>query len=209
MNFRILQTQSLIDATIWAELKRNEGLDQYVRRDMRQQIAAALLDEHLALWTVVEPDDEENPLLNRHVAIVRGSVALGSKSEAAEYAHQLAEAEARGFAKALAAMRADFERVAPRFGPTAYTRGALEETATRVERDYHHRPAADWRPITSLGQHKEQVEYLFADGTVGRSPTLDVVRADDVTPALLIDRLVAIAWRHRGRRLAVAADAAA
>lgn len=202
----VLTWQKVIPGHDWSVFKSNPDLmERYLANDARQHVAARIAEERLARYTVSEPDPDSDDPLRLSNAVLRLTVAVASRDEAATLAAELCEAEDRGFRRAIQAMEEGLESVVPGFGPTAYARAALDMLLHKVVSAWDHRPAADWLPMRTCPHHPG-LEYWFLTGDIGQTPHLRVptrsgaafdagVTAETITH----EDFNAIAWRYAGR----------
>lgn len=209
---RVLTAQKIIRGIEWEHLKREPGaLDNYIRHDMRHMVAEAIATEGLGRFVTSEPSGDPRDPLNEENAVLRLTVGVVSKSDAARFALDLSEAEERGFAAALSGLAKAMDQTLALSNASReahYASVILDGLIRHLTSERKHRPAADWRPMWSIDGYSGRYEYLFEDGSVASRPRLskpkpadvfDFHGTDTLPMALAVNDFEAIAWRHAGR----------
>jgi hypothetical protein len=187
-------------------------LDELIRADARQHMADAIAKYGLAVERLAEPDPKSDDPLSQTCAVLRLTMAVADKDEAATLAREMAEAEDRGFRKALT-MLSDAAgqcegSTDDRVSHAAY--GLIKTLVRVVSSTWDHRPASDWRPMRTLPEGRSSdIEYWFATGHISRQRKLCVPRREEpffvyeghppspVTASH--EEYDAVAWRYAGR----------
>lgn len=209
-NILVLQAQQTFPAETWYQIKDNvDALGGVIKAQMVRQIAAALIEKSAVRFVVNEPQKDAADAYFAKAVVECAVTIVADKGQTARYALQLNEAERRGFYKALAAIKSQFEFIAPSLGKDAYARGRLERVVAATESGFDHHETGGWLPMSSVDRYRGQIEYLFETGDVHSSP---LIRKPKSKPLWIsfeppsekledheAETLHAIAWRVQGR----------
>jgi hypothetical protein len=207
---RTLTWRHVIQPSAWRHFEgKPEELERYVHAEGRHALADEMAKLGLVRFTLNEPKrDEQNPFMEG-CAVIEASVGVVVREEQSRRALELAEAEERGYQRALEAFKVAAREAAPAMASAVHAPAAVEVLIGRLDYQRAHAPDARWRPMWSLRGLDEAVEFLFADQTVANAPRKVIPRREPLraaadpgetsATAASVDAMEAIAWRHRGR----------